>query len=103
MGYPIGVPHWCIYCCTPKKIKTGTSCRKRIKQQDSRFEKGRTYRESMYRDYEFRRIKGNFVEESFVDFCFLDHTLFANAGFLSIFEIYKGVFSKYLSKFSDSV
>ena len=48
-------------------------------------------------------MKANFVEESFVDFCFLDHTTFPNVGFLSTFEIIKGVFSNYLSKFSVSV
>ena len=33
------VPHSCSYWCTPKKIKTRTNYRKRIKQQDSRLKR----------------------------------------------------------------
>ena len=34
-----GVPHWCTYWCTPKKIQTRTNDHKRIKEQDLRLEK----------------------------------------------------------------
>ena len=33
------------------------------------------------------------------DFCFVEHAIFPNVGFLNTFEIIKGVFSKYFSKF----
>ena len=42
MRNPNGVPNWCTYWCTPKKIQTRTNDRKRFKEQDSRLKKEET-------------------------------------------------------------
>ena len=53
------------------------------------------------KNYEFRSMQANFAEEN--DSSFLEHALFLNVGLLSIFQIVKGVFSKYFLKFSASI
>ena len=80
MGYPIGVP-------ISAPLKEHRPEQISVKELNTDIRRGSAKKlPKCAKNYEFRGMKANFAEGKHCDFCFLEHAVFLNEGFISIFQ-----------------